>query len=335
MSDFKVLVTDKLIKGDGLSLLRKRGGEVVVLQAYAEEDELTEAVKDADAMMARSVVVTAAVVEAAPRLKIISRHGVGYEGVDLEACTRLGIAVSISSDANSQSVAEYAFALMLSSAKNVSRVGRAVRSNVWARDNSSAVELHGKTLGIIGLGRIGSRLAKLTRGFRMELLIHDPYATTEAVDAAGAKRVDLNSLLEQSDFVSLHVPMMDETRYFIGSSELERMKPSAILVNTARGGLIDEAALHEVLTNDRLAGAALDVFEEEPLPSDHPLTKLDNIICTAHVAGQTQESMVRTSIVAAENILAVLRGDVPDILVNPEVLKNSARVDWGETGATP
>lgn len=335
MSDFKVVVTDKLIKGDGLNLLRERGGEVVVLHAYSEEGELAEAVKDADAMMARSVVVTAAVVEAAPRLKIISRHGVGYEGVDIEACTRVGIAVSISSDANSQSVAEYAFALMLSSAKNVSRVGRAVRSNTWARDNSSAVELHGKTLGIIGLGRIGSRLATLTWGFRMELLVHDPYATTEAVDAVGAKRVDLNSLLEQSDFVSLHVPMTDETRYFIGRSELKRMKPSAILVNTARGGLIDEAALHEALTNDRLAGAALDVFEEEPLPNDHPLTKLDNMVCTAHVAGQTQESMVRTSIVAAENILAVLRGDVPDILVNPEVLKNSTRVAWGETGATP
>lgn len=328
MSDFKVVVTDHIIRPNGLDLLREHGGEVEVLQANSPVDLLVAAVRDADAMMARSVEVTRELVEQAPKLKIVSRHGVGFENVDLEACTQLGIAVSISSDANSQSVAEFAFSLMLASAKNVVRIGRSVRANVWQRDNSSAVELHGKTLGIIGLGRIGSRLAKLTQGFEIEVIVYDPYATVEAIETCGARRAELNDLLKTADFVSLHVPMTEETRHIIGPDELERMKASAILVNTARGGLVDEVALHDALSKGRIAAAALDVFEEEPLPDDHPLTKLDNMICTAHVAGQTQESLVRTSTVAAENILAVLRGEVPDVLVNPDVLANRSRVDW-------
>ncbi len=328
MADFKVVVTDSFIRSSGLDLLRKQGGEVVVLQPYSSPADLVEAVRDADAMMARSVNVTREVVESAPKLKVVSRHGVGFENVDLETCTRLGIAVSISSDANSQSVAEFAFTLMMASAKNVALIGRAVRSNVWARDNSSAVEFHGKTLGIVGLGRIGSRLARLTSGFTMEVLVYDPYAASDAVEAAGAKQVDLNRLLAQADFVSLHVPLTDETHHIIGRDELEQMKTSTILVNTARGGLIDEGALLDALTNGWIAGAALDVFESEPLPDDYPLTKLDTMICTAHVAGQTQESLIRTSTVAAENILAVLRGEAPEILVNPDVLKNRTRVAW-------
>ena len=217
VSDFKVVVTDHIIRPNGLDLLRRHGGEVVVLVAHSSLDVLMDEVREADAMMARSVDVTREVVEGAPKLKIVSRHGVGYENVDIEACTRLGIAVSISSDANSQSVAEYALTLMMA---------------------------------------------------------------------------------------------------------------SAVLVNTARGGLVDETALHDALANGIIAAAGLDVFEDEPLPDDHPLTKLDSMICTAHVAGQTQESLVRTSTVAAENILAVLRGEAPEILVNPDVLENRSRVDW-------
>ena len=329
MSEYKVVVTDPIVRPHGPDLLREHGCDVVVLeQAYASGDALIQAVRDADAMMARSVDVTREVVEGAPKLKIVSRHGVGFENVDLEACTRLGIAVSISSDANSQSVAEYALTLMMASAKNVARIGRAVRSNVWQRDNSTAAELHRKTMGIIGLGRIGSRFARLAQGFEMDVIVYDPYATPEAVEGCGARLVELDDLLTEADFVSLHVPMTDETRHIIGRDELGRMKSSAVLVNTARGGLVDEAALHDALANGIIAAAGLDVFEDEPLPDDHPLTKLDSMICTAHVAGQTQESLVRTSTVAAENILAVLRGEAPEILVNPEVLGNRSRVAW-------
>ena len=328
VSKFKVVVTDHIIRQDGLDLLRAEGGEVVVLRAHSPDEALFEAVEDADGMMARSVTVTARLLELAPKLKVVSRHGVGYENVDLQTCTRLGIAVSISSDANSQSVAEYAFAMMMASAKNIVQSDRAVRANVWARDNSSAVELHGQTLGIVGLGRIGSRLARLRSGFEMTVLVYDPYATDEAIESCGARRAELDDLLETADFVSLHVPLTEETRHIIGRDELGRMKRSAILVNTARGGLIDESALVDALNEGEIARAAIDVFEEEPLANDHPLTKLDPVICTAHVAGQTQASLVRTSIVAAENILAVLRGDAPEVLVNPEVLENRNRVSW-------
>ena len=203
-----------------------------------------------------------------------------------------------------------------------------VKAHTWDRDGVTAVEFHRKTLGIIGLGRIGSRLAKQASGFEMNILVHDPYASDKAIQDAGATRATFDDLLRQADFVSLHVPLTDETRSIIGQRELALMKPTAFITNTARGELIDESALYTALVEGQIAGAGLDVFHEEPPPRDHPLLALDNVICSPHVAGQTAEALVRTSLAAANNILRVFRGEEPDILVNKEVLSNSTRVNW-------
>lgn len=327
MSNFKVLVTDHNIRPDGLDLLKENGAEVEILQAFSPQETLVEASRDVDGILARAATITKDVLSS-PNLKVVSRHGVGYENVDIEECTRLGIAVTISGDANSQAVSEHAFALLMAAARNLVVANRIVQSNSWDRDGVVAVELHRKTLGIIGLGRIGSRLSRQASGFDMEVLVYDPYASDDAIQAAGASRTNLDGLLSRADFISLHVPLTDETRHIIGKAELERMKPTAIIANTARGELIDEQALYDALVNGGIAGAGLDVFEEEPPSENHFLLGLDNVICSPHVAGQTAEALVRTSLASAENVLRVLRGEVPDILVNQEVLDDSSRISW-------
>ena len=328
MANYKVLVTDHNIRPEGLELLRDNGADLIVLQAYSRLEQVIEAAADADAILARVARITAGAVRASPNLKVVSRHGVGYDSVDVEECTRLGVAVTTSGDANSEAVSEYAFTNLMAAARKLTRSNWEVKSGVWNRDNIVGVELHGKTLGIIGLGRIGSRLARHTRGFDMHLLVHDPYADATVVDELGATLVDLPTLLQKADFISLHTPLNDETRHLISEPEFSLMKSSAILVNTARGGLIDEEALYDALTAGRIAGAALDVFEQEPLPENHSLIQLENLSCSPHIAGQTEESLVRTSIASAQNILKIFDGIPPDDLVNPEVLQNSSRIHW-------
>lgn len=326
----KVLITDHNVRPEGLDLLREADIDLEILQAFSPKDVLVEAARDVDGILARAAVITEDVLTS-PDLKIVSRHGVGYETVDVDACTRLGIAVTISGDANAQAVSEHAFALIMAVARNLRTADRIVHAHSWDRDGVVAVELHRKMLGIVGLGRIGSRLARQAGGFDMNVLVHDPYATDDAIAAAGATRVPLDDLLSQSDFVSLHVPMTDETRGIIGAPELSLMKPTAVIVNTSRGGLIDEAALYDALVAGKLGGAGLDVFESEPPEEGNPLLGLDNVLCSPHVAGQTAEALVRTSIAAAQNVLAVFRGEVPDILVNPDVLENTRRTKWRST----
>ena len=328
MTDHRVLVTDHNIRPEGLELLKEHGAELTVLQAYSSPKTVLKAAADVDAILARVSRITADIVKTSPNLKIVSRHGVGYDNVDVDACTRLGIAVTISGDANSEAVSEYAFTNLLAVARKLTKANAEVKSGLWNRDGIVGVEFHRKTLGIIGLGRIGSRLTKHAGGFDMDVLVFDPYADPGVVSELGAERVDLKNLLQRADFISLHTPLTDETRHLIGKPELDLMKPSAILVNTARGGLVDEEALYDALTHHTIAGAALDVFEQEPLPGNHPLTRLDNLICSPHVAGQTAESLVSMSVAAAQNILSVFRGDLPDVLINPDVLQNTARIPW-------
>ncbi len=308
MADHRVLVTDHNIHPQGLDLLEAHGVELTVLQAYSSPETVLKAAADVDAILARVSRITADVVQASPNLKIVSRHGVGYDNVD--ACTRLGIAVTISGDANSEAVSEYAFTNLMAVARKLTQANAEVKSGLWNRDGIVGVEFRRKTLGIIGLGRIGSRLAKHAGGFDMDVLVFDPYADPGVVDELGAELVDLKNLLQRADFISLHTPLTDETRHLIGKSELDLMKPSAILVNTARGGLIDEEALYDAL------------------PGNHPLTRLDNLICSPHIAGQTAESLVNMSIAAAQNILTIFRGDLPDVLINREVLQNTTRISW-------
>ena len=318
--NYKVLVTDASIRPEGLAML-EAVASLTILQSYSSEAEVVRAVEGADAILARTSVISEAVVSASSRLKIVSRHGVGVDNVDVDACTRHGVMVTITGDANSQAVSEHAFSSFLAVARKVAFANSHVRAGEWNRDLFIGVELYGKVLGIIGLGRIGTRLAKQAAGFDMEVLAYDPYVDAGAVQNSNVTLVDLVTLLHRADFISLHLPLTTETRHIIGPAELAAMKPLAILVNTARGGLIDESALYQALANEIIAGVALDVFEQEPLPVGHPLTQLDNILLSPHVAGQTEESLIRMSVSAAENILAVFNGQVPPFVVNPEVLK--------------
>jgi D-3-phosphoglycerate dehydrogenase len=316
---FNVLITDASIRPEGIEML-EAVASLTVLQSYTPEAGIIEAAREADAILARAAVISEAVIQAAPKLKIVSRHGVGVDNVDVAACTRQGVLVSITDDANSEAVSEYAFGLLLAVARKVAQANAHIRAGQWNRDLFIGLELYGKVLGIIGLGRIGSRLGRHAAGFDMEVLAYDPYVDANAAQAAGIALVDLETLLRRADFISLHMPLTDETRHLIGPAELALMKSSAILVNTARGGLIDEAALYETLLNKRIAGAALDVFETEPLSQGNRLATLDNLLCSPHVAGQTEESLLRMSVDAAENILRVFRGETPLGIVNPEVL---------------
>ena len=316
---FNVLITDASIRPEGIEML-EAVASLTVLQSYTPEAGIIEAAREADAILARAAVISEAVIQAAPKLKIVSRHGVGVDNVDVAACTRQGVLVSITGDANSEAVSEYAFGLLLAVARKVAQANAHIRAGQWNRDLFIGLELYGKVLGIIGLGRIGSRLGRHAAGFDMEALAYDPYVDANAAQAAGIALVDLETLLRRADFISLHMPLTDETRHLIGPAELALMKSSAILVNTARGGLIDEAALYETLLNKRIAGAALDVFETEPLSQGNRLATLDNLLCSPHVAGQTEESLLRMSVDAAENILRVFRGETPLGIINPEAL---------------
>ena len=318
---FKVLVSDRSIHPSGLDLLRPVA-DLTFLEGYNTPETFAAAVADIDAIFCRSGIVDASVIDAAPKLKIVSRHGVGYDNVDIDACTRRSIVVTTTGEANSQSVSELAIGMMLYLGRFICRANADMDAGLWERTSLVGTELFRKTLGIIGLGRVGTRLAKHAVGFDMEILVYDPYLDAETVASHGAKQVDLTTLLSRCDYISLHLPLSPETRHIIGAKELLQMKESAILINCARGGIVDEDALYTALVDKQIAAAGVDVYEDEPLPAGHPLIGLDNVCHSPHIAGQTAESLVRVSLQTAENILTVLQGATldPGFVVNPEAL---------------
>ncbi|MEM7032212.1 MAG: hydroxyacid dehydrogenase [Chloroflexota bacterium] len=315
---FKALVTQDSVHTAGIDLLREVA-DVTVLPEDVGQAEVIKAVADADGILARMPPITREVVEVAPNLKIVARHGVGYDNVDLDACTDHNVVVTITANANAISVSEYALACMLNVSRKVAQSDKAIKAGIWDRKQAVGGELLGKTLGIIGFGRVGSRLAKLVSGFDLQVLTCDPYISPDVVEGR-ATLVDLNTLLQESDFVTVHVPLNEETRYLIDAAALAQMKESAILINTARGGIVNEVELYEALTSGQIAAAAIDVFEQEPLPPSYPLVQLDNILCSPHAAGQSTEALVRMSVDAAQSILQVFRGELPDAVVNTAVL---------------
>lgn len=260
-----------------------------------------------------------AVLAVAPALKVIARVGVGHDDIDLAAATRHGVAVAMAFGANHDAVADHAMALMLAVAHRIVEYDRRARAGTWG------TLVHGRlyetTAGIIGFGRTGRAVAKRCLGFNMDVLVADPVADVDTVARLGYRLVDLDDLLREADFVSIHAPLNDETRHLIDARRLGLMKPSAFLINTARGGLVDEAALTEALLGHRIAGAALDVFEVEPLP-DSPLRRLDQVILTPHVAGVSAASLRAMADRCVESALAVLSGEDPGpgFVLNPEVL---------------
>jgi len=279
---------------------------------FTHEDFLKE-VKDADAIFLALKKIDEEILDAAPKLKIVARYGVGYDNVDVEACTKRGVYVTITPGVLSDAVADLALAFMLCLSRNIIEADKYTREK-WARNEDKlrlGFDLKGKVCGIVGLGRIGFQVAKRVHGFGMRILYYDIVRNEEAERLFGAKLVSLDELLRESDYVTIHVFLNEKTRGMIGRRELSLMKKSAYIINTARGAVIDQTALVEFLKEKKIAGAGLDVFEKEPISLDDPLLKLDNVVLAPHMGSATVETRRAMARTAIKNIMAVLKGEVP------------------------
>lgn len=321
----RVLVCDPLDER-GLRLLEEFAS--VDVRTGLSEAELIEIIPAYDAMIVRSGTrVTAAVIEAGKRLQAIGRAGVGVDNIDVEAATRRGIIVVNTPTANTIAAAEHTIAMMLALARQIPAADASLREGRWDRKRFIGVEVRNKTLGVIGLGRIGTEVAKRAQGLAMEVIAYDPFVSAEHASRFGIQfTTDLDEVLRRADFVTLHTPLTEATRGLIGERELALMKPTARLINCARGGLIDEEALLRALDEGRLAGAALDVFAQEPPPPDHPLLRHPKVVLTPHLGGSTREAQASVAEEIAQQILAVLEGRLPHHAVNaplvpPETLE--------------
>ncbi len=301
-----ILITEQ-IDPVGPSLLEEAGHTVVWMETRGQA-ELGEKIKDADAVLVRILDLPADILCAAPKLKMIAKHGVGLDNIDLNAAKAAGIAVTVTPNANSLSVAEHTVALLLALSKNIPQVPNRYREIGFAAKNCApGVEVSGKTLGIIGCGQIGSRVAKIAaNGFEMRVLVYDPYITE--VPAGCELIADRDRVFKEADFITLHCALCQETFHSVSRRELGLMKPDAIFINCGRGPLVDEAALIEALQDGKIRGAGLDVTEKEPCDPDSPLFSMPNVILTPHYAPTTVEAAARVSRIAAENIVAFLDG---------------------------
>ena len=308
-----VLVADQIAE-QGIARLRERHDAVV--RTGLSEDELVAAVADVAGIIVRSQTrITERIIEAAPQLAVIGRAGVGVDNIDLEAATARGVVVVNAPLSNTISAIEHAFALLLAVARNVPQGHASLREGRWERSKLQGVELAGHTLGIVGLGRIGTGVAQRARAFEMRVVAHDPFVSNERAASIGVELVSLDALLEQSDFVTLHTALHEETRGLISSEQLARMKPGAYLVNTARGALVDEQALHEAVEGGVIAGAAIDVFSEEPAIGN-VLTTTEGVVVTPHLAASTAEAQDRAAVDVVDEVLAVLAGRPARFAVN-------------------
>ena len=306
MHEWTILISDGLDES-GQSLLRAAAR--VEERAGITPAELLEAVRGCDALIVRSRSrVTAEVLAASPRLRVVGRAGVGVDNIDLEAAVERGVVVVNSPQATTQAVAEHALGLMLALARGIPRADAAMKAGQWIKKELEGIELSGKTLGVVGVGNIGAAVARRASALGMAVIGYDPLLPREAIQQRGAEPVTLNELYARADFISLHLPLTAETRGMLSQQVFERMKPGARLVCTARGGLIDEEALLVALETGRVAGAALDVFAQEP-PGATRLVAHPQVIATPHVAAQTVEAQKRAAVDIAQEVLAALRGE--------------------------
>jgi D-3-phosphoglycerate dehydrogenase / 2-oxoglutarate reductase len=302
----------------GLERLKQASGFTFHIVDEISTESYAPHVDAADAVLIRTQPMPAEIIARARQLKIVSRHGVGYDAVDVAALTARGIPLAIVGDVNSRAVAEHTLMLMLSAARRTVAHDAASRSGNWqVRNRFESVELDGKTLLLLGFGRIGRRVAQLAQAFGMTVLAHDPFVSAAAMRAAGVQPVpDSSAALPLADYLSLHVPLL-ATGAVIGAREIALMKPSAIIVNPSRGGLVDEIALDAALRLGRLGGAALDVFVQEPPPADHPLLTNPLVTISPHSAGLTQECAGRMAVSSVQNILDFFAGRLdPALVVN-------------------
>lgn len=298
----RVLVTDK-VAVDGLGPLLERDDVEVVEAHDSSGADFQEALAESEALILRSATtVDDSLLEKAPQLRAVGRAGVGVDNIDIDAATKRGIAVFNAPNANTNAAAELTVGLMLAAARNIAPADASVRNKEWERARFKGVELKGKTLGLIGAGRIGSEVALRCQAFGMDVIVYDPYLTEERAAEFGAALVPLNEVLARADFISIHVPLTDETRGIVDAEALMRMKDDAFVVNASRGGVVDELALAGALHSGAIAGAALDVYETEPLAEDNPLRDAPNLILTPHLGASTREAQDGVATEVAQRI---------------------------------
>ena len=295
-----------------------------IIPNEGDSDKILPLLKEADGFILRIGRIDRKAIEACPNLQVIVRPGVGVDNVDVNAATEHGIPVVICPAVNAQSVAEHALALMFAVSKSIVTYAIETRKGNFAvRNRYTAVELQGKTVAVLGFGNIGRRLASMARGVGMRVTVYDPFVGQEVVEEAGyTSAVTLEEAINDADFISLHMPSLPETRSMIGERAFANMKPTAFLINCARGDIVDEAALITALRRGMIAGAGLDVLEHEPFDPYDPLMTMDNVVITPHSAAQTQEATRVVAVRAAEGALAVLNGEKWDSVCNPEVYRH-------------
>jgi len=302
----KVLVADDL-SAEGVEILRRGKGLEVDVKVGLKPADLKAVIGGYDALAVRSATkATAEVISAATRLKVIGRAGVGVDNVDLDAANKRGIVVMNTPGGSTVTVAELTVAMMMAMSRHIPQATASIRAGKWEKKKFQGRELFEKTLGVIGIGNIGSVVVERCLGLKMKVIAFDPFISDEAAARMGCERVTLDELLRRSDYVSIHVPLTDQTRNLVGKDALAKMKKGAFLVNCARGGIVDEGALHDALASGHLGGAALDVFATEPVAPDSPLLKLDNFICTPHLGASTEEAQLNVATALAEQLVDFL-----------------------------
>lgn len=298
------------------AILRKTGFQIDLNEKgkpYTEE-ELLAIIDDYEAIVVGTEPMTKRVIEKGKKLKIIAKNGVGYDNIDVNAASENGIFVTIAPGVNQNSVAEGAIALMLALSKNITLGNATIRKGLWKR--TIGRDLYHKKLGLVGLGRIGQRVALLAKAFGMEIYAYDPFIDHDFCQVNGIEIMEMDQLLMTCDYVSLHLPLNDQTRNFIDAKKLSLMKSDSFLINTARGGLVDESALYQALKEKRISGAAIDVYSQEPPPADFKLFELDNVVLTPHNAGYSEEIIIQTGFLVVESLITALNNEIPPNSLN-------------------
>lgn len=323
---YRIFITGSGIAKEAQQLLREENCTFETGDPKDTPADIARKLREFDphGLIVRQGKINAEVQDAAKSLKVICKHGVGTDNIDVAAATRRGIPVMFTPLANYESVAEHTLALIFALLRRIPLEDKRIRSGVFDKKNYNGQEISGKTLGIIGFGHIGRRLAELAAPFKMEVLVYHPSCTREALPPYISKVKKVEEIFPGADIISLHCPLTPETRGMINRNTIAQMKQGVYIINTARGGIVNEDDLFRALQERRVGGAALDVFEEEPPAADHPLLQLDNAIFTTHVAGASDNSLKNMGVDSVKNVLAVLKGEPPDpeSLVNKEALAN-------------
>ncbi|MCS6884692.1 MAG: phosphoglycerate dehydrogenase [Acidobacteriota bacterium] len=322
----KILVCGN-ISEQGLRILEDAGEIEVDRKPELNQEQLLAIIANYDAVIVRSETkITSSVIAAAEKLKLIGRAGSGVDNIDVKAATQRGIVVMNTPGGNTVTTAEHTMALLLSIARNVPQATASVKAGKWEKKKFQGVELFNKTLGIIGLGKIGSVVASRAQGFGMRVIAYDPFLTREAAAKMNIELVSLDDLYSRSDFITIHTPLTAETKGMIGKDAFEKMKKGVRIINCARGGLVDEAALYDAIQSGKVAAAALDVFAQEPVPTDHPLLKLDQVVCTPHLGASTEEAQINVAVAIAEQFVdffkkGTIRGAVNAPTIGADLLE--------------